>query len=162
MLLNKPCNEWDVPYNKILLKYLVSTASKSIIIFTVCIKEKRIYVGTKHNKLDCLHTERQMFIETQLDKFEVRIVWFPTNNVILFRNCGWEKSYTRGEESRSAHKSTRWHYTLTFVLIALCTFCWICFIREMLFFFFSSVAINLCFCGRAAREQRAVVNPLWS
>ena len=64
-------------------------------------------VGTKHNKPDCLHTERQMFIETQLDKFEVSIMWFRQIMSFCSETVGGKKSYTRREESRSAHKSTR-------------------------------------------------------
>lgn len=30
----------------------------------------------KHDKTDCLHTEHQMFVETQLSKFEERIIPF--------------------------------------------------------------------------------------
>lgn len=49
MLLNKPCNEGDVPHDKIIVKYPVSTVSKSIIIVTVH-QRKRNVLGQNTTK----------------------------------------------------------------------------------------------------------------
>lgn len=69
---------------------------RSIKVVTVCIKGGKKYVGTKSNKLRCLYTEHQIFVKSQLDKFEDCMI--PTNIIQKLKYTHTEKKVTSTEK----------------------------------------------------------------